>query len=68
MSKMIDSRDPARLDWLIESRAIISYGGKSTERGFIRGYWLSWDDGDETQPGAYETARAAIDAARKDPS
>ena len=60
-------KDAARLDFLVEESAIVRHGGKvdlaSPEPGQL-GYWLEWPSRDVTQPGVFDSARNAIDAAR----
>lgn len=57
----------ARLDWLVEQRAVVVLGGRMSlsnpQEPARNGYWVRWPDDDRNQQGTYESARAAIDAA-----
>lgn len=69
--------DKRRLDWLMESGAVIKHGGRmdmsKPDLPSERGYWLDWFDNDghpfatpdvlRSQNKAYADGRAAIDAA-----
>lgn len=57
----------ARLDWLVEQRAIVLHGGKMdlANDEATRGFYVFWPDTDSTQPGLFASSRDAIDSAMK---